>query len=54
MLTDPPETFDEKTIIVSCEEEFESCSELVKMGYHIYSAEFLLSGILQQQLNFDA
>ncbi len=48
-----PTKVDEKTLIISSEEEKGEIKKLTDIGWSIYSAELLLSGILQQQLMFD-
>eukprot|EP01119_Soliformovum_irregulare_P006572 TRINITY_DN1873_c0_g1_i5.p1 TRINITY_DN1873_c0_g1~~TRINITY_DN1873_c0_g1_i5.p1 ORF type:complete len:540 (+),score=144.09 TRINITY_DN1873_c0_g1_i5:1075-2694(+) len=53
VLTRLPVKYHEENIILSCEEDLEKAQHLAKLGYTIYTPEFLLSGILHQKLEYD-
>lgn len=40
-------------LVISCDRDFQLCSEFMKNGFDIHSAELVLSGVLKQQLDLD-
>ncbi|XP_065062374.1 uncharacterized protein LOC135689158 isoform X2 [Rhopilema esculentum] len=48
-----PKHVDDKTLIISCEEDKTEVKNAAKSGYQINTAEFLLTGILRQKLEPD-
>ncbi|XP_014779488.1 mediator of DNA damage checkpoint protein 1 isoform X2 [Octopus bimaculoides] len=48
-----PTEFKEETIVISCEDDKSSCKKAIQAGIPIVEAEFLLTGILQQDLSID-
>lgn len=48
-----PTEFKEETIVISCEDDKTSCEKAIQAGIPIVEAEFLLTGILQQDLAID-
>ncbi|XP_036361528.1 mediator of DNA damage checkpoint protein 1 isoform X2 [Octopus sinensis] len=48
-----PTEFKEETIVISCEDDKSSCEKAIQAGIPIVEAEFLLTGILQQDLTID-
>eukprot|EP01117_Protostelium_nocturnum_P006315 TRINITY_DN2279_c0_g1_i1.p1 TRINITY_DN2279_c0_g1~~TRINITY_DN2279_c0_g1_i1.p1 ORF type:complete len:1166 (-),score=527.70 TRINITY_DN2279_c0_g1_i1:48-3545(-) len=52
LLKKAPGKLDDKTLIVSCEDDVEVAKKLMEKGYVIYTNELLLSGIFQQKWEF--
>lgn len=40
-------------LVISCDKDFQLCSEFIKKGFDIHNAELILSGVLKQQLDLD-
>lgn len=44
----------EKVAIVSCEADLSLCKESMAAGVPVYTTEFILGGVLKQQLGFES
>jgi len=51
ILTSPPHSFDDNVCIISCVEDQKMYSTLIEKGYSVHTTEFILSGVLQQNLD---
>lgn len=40
-------------LIISCEKDFQLCSEFIRKGFDVHNAELILSGVLKQHLDLD-
>jgi len=40
-------------LVISCDKDFQLCTEFIKKGFDIHNAELILSGVLKQQLDLD-
>ena len=52
-LTAPPRTNQEKTIVVSCDADLAACQRTLDEYIPVVNAEFLLGGILRQEVEID-
>ena len=48
-----PKKPDEQTVIVSCVEDKKVCQAALNAGCRIVSNEFILTGLLQQSIDFE-
>ena len=49
-----PKKFEDRLVIISCDEDITHCQAAVHCGIPVVTSEFLLTGILQQRLDVDA
>ena len=49
-----PKKFEDRLIVMSCDEDIGQCRAAVDYGIPVVTSEFLLTGILQQKLDVDA
>ncbi|KAJ7380910.1 PAX-interacting protein 1 [Desmophyllum pertusum] len=40
-------------LIISCDKDYQLCSEFIRKGFDIHNAELVLSGVLKQRLDLD-
>ncbi|XP_047044569.1 uncharacterized protein LOC124648930 [Lolium rigidum] len=40
-------------LVISCEEDYETCAALLEKGVNVYEAELILNGIVTQKLEYD-
>lgn len=48
-----PKKAGEKTVVISCEEDNALCQAAVNKGIDVVSAEFILTGVLKQEVDID-
>jgi hypothetical protein len=53
-LASEPHKFEDRLVIVSCDDDVAMCMSAVDCGIPIVNSEFLLTGILRQQIDIDA
>jgi len=49
-----PKTFTEKTVVISCEDDRKVCEAAIKSNGVVVNTEFILTGILRQEVNIDS
>ncbi|KAL3868842.1 hypothetical protein ACJMK2_041599 [Sinanodonta woodiana] len=54
VLASMPKSVDEKTIVVSCDEDKAVCTPALNSEIPVVSAEFVLTGILRQEVDFNS
>ena len=50
MLTELPEEYEEKVVIVSCNEDVHQCNQASRSGIPVYSKDFIVEGVLKQEI----
>ncbi|XP_071965024.1 uncharacterized protein [Antedon mediterranea] len=48
-----PAKYDEKVVVVACEEDETKCSSALKAGIPVVEAEFILTGVLRQEVDIE-